>query len=247
MKNILITGSNGFIGRNLADAIHNYDPNINILGYDIHSSHDDLKNYCSVADFIFNLAGVMRPKDEKEFMEGNCGVLRQVLEETVSANNYCPVMLSSSIQASRDGGYAQSKRAAEDLLFADAAVTGRKAVVFRFTNLFGRYKRPNTDSVVATFCYNIARNMPIKVNDPSAEITFCYIDDVCTELIKTLNGNESYVGRYADVNPKYTIKIGDLAALIRYIASNLDSILNDDFEYKIRSTYISYLPVNYKE
>ena len=198
---ILVTGSRGFVGRNLVSQLHNIRDgkarNYGIAGeelaiyeYDMDSDPAELDVYCRQADFVFNLAGVNRPKDASEFMKGNFGFASTLLDTLKKHGNTCPVMISSSTQAALDNPYGESKRAGEQLLFEYSRETGAKVLVYRFPNVFGKWCRPNYNSAVATFCNNIAHDLPIRVNDPSVVMHLVYIDDVVDELISALSGRE---------------------------------------------------------
>ena len=204
--NILITGANGFVGKNLAESLKNIrdnkdrtHPSINIeqiFCYDIDSTMDELDSYCNKADFVFNLAGVNRPQNPDEFMKGNFGFASILLETLIKHKNRCPVTLSSSLQATLigryDGEYGRSKKAGEDLFFDYAKETGAKVLIYRFPNLFGKWCRPNYNSAVATFCSNFANDLPITVNDPSVELELLYIDDLVDEMIAALENKEHH-------------------------------------------------------
>ena len=191
--NILVTGAKGFIGKNLLSQLRNIhdgkaknyavEGNLTLYEYDLDSTPEELDLYCKNADFVFNLAGVNRPQDPVEFMKGNFGFASTLLDTLKKHGNTCPVMISSSIQAALDNPYGESKRAGEQLLFDYAKETGAKVLVYRFPNLFGKWCRPNYNSAVATFCNNIANDLPITVNDPSVELHLVYIDDVVDELV----------------------------------------------------------------
>jgi UDP-2-acetamido-2,6-beta-L-arabino-hexul-4-ose reductase len=185
--NILITGAKGFIGKNLIAELRN-SGYTDIYEYDIDTKPELLDTYCAGCDFVFHLAGVNRPKEQSEFMEGNFGFTSVLLETLKKHNNKCPVMISSSVQAALDNPYGQSKKAGEDLMFAYSRETGAQVYVYRFPNVFGKWCRPNYNSAVATFCNNIANDLPIKVNDRSASMNLVYIDDVVGELIHALGG-----------------------------------------------------------
>ena len=196
--NILVTGAKGFVGKNLVSQLRNIQlgkaknysisgEEIEVFEYDVDNDPAELDAYCKKADFVFNLAGVNRPKDPVEFMKGNFGFASTLLDTLRKYNNTCPVMISSSIQAEWDNPYGESKRAGENLLFAYAKETGAKVLVYRFPNLFGKWCRPNYNSAVATFCNNIANDLPIQVNDPSVVMKLVYIDDVVDELIAALS------------------------------------------------------------
>ncbi len=255
---ILITGANGFVGRNLAAALTNTEflsnhslPTIEIMGFDIDTPTIKLEEYCRGADFVFNLAGIMRPKDTSEFMEDNFQFADSLLNNLIKAGNKCPVMYSSSIQATMNTAYAESKRAGEKLMFEYNKKTGAKTIVYRFTNLFGRWKRPNADSVVATFCYNVGRGIPIKVNDPTVLMTFAYIDDCINELALCIKGEEHYKGGFAILPVTHQITVGKLAEVISSFKEGFishEEIIEDKVLLReLFDTYKSYLPENYKE
>ena len=201
---ILVTGAQGFVGRNLVSQLHNIQDgkarnygisgeSLTVYEYDLDSDPSELDTYCKQADFVFNLAGVNRPKDESEFMKGNFGFTSTLLDTLKKYNNTCPVMISSSIQAAQDNPYGESKRAGEQLLFDYRKETGARVLVYRFPNVFGKWCRPNYNSAVATFCNNIAHDMPIQVSDPSVVMNLVYIDDVVDELISAVKGREHCV------------------------------------------------------
>lgn len=254
---ILVTGSKGFVGRNLVSQLHNIRDgkaqNYGILGeelrvyeYDMDSDPSELDIYCNQADFVFNLAGINRPKDESEFMKGNFGFASTLLTTLKKYENLCPVMISSSTQAALDNPYGESKRAGEKLLLDYSKETGAKVLIYRFPNVFGKWCRPNYNSVVATFCNNIANNLPIQMNNPSAVMNLVYIDDVVDELISALNCKEHRTGEYCEVPVVHTISLGDIVKLIKsfkQMPSNLTvPDLSDAFTKKLYSTYLSYLP-----
>ena len=205
---ILVTGARGFVGRNLCSQLRNirdgrarnHDITVEeVFEYDIDSAPEDLDTWCAKADFVFNLAGVNRPKNPEEFMSGNYGFASTLLDTLKKHGNTCPVMLSSSIQASLSGRfgdseYGRSKKAGEELFFKYSAETGARVLVYRFPNLFGKWCRPNYNSAVATFCHNIAHGLPIQVNDPSVELELLYIDDLVDEMIGALSGKEHRCG-----------------------------------------------------
>jgi len=242
---ILITGAKGFIGKNLVAELKNRK-SLDIFEYDIETDPTLLDEYCKKADFVFHLAGVNRPKDQSEFMEGNFGFTSALLNTLKKHNNTCPVMISSSIQAILDNPYGMSKKAGEDLLFEYSKETGAKVLIYRFPNVFGKWCRPNYNSAIATFCYNIARNLPIKVNDPSVVMKLVYIDDVVDELINALYGKENRNGFFCEVPVVHIITLGEVVDLIYSFKKSRDerSIPNmyDSFTKKLYSTYLSYLP-----
>lgn len=271
--NILITGAEGFIGKNLAAALKNIRdgkdrtrPNLKIEEiylYDTASSAEELEAACKRADFVFNLAGVNRPEDDSEFMAVNYGFAGKLLDTLKKYNNKCPVMLSSSIQASLigryDNEYGKSKKACEKLYFDYAAETGAKALVYRFTNLFGKWCRPNYNSVIATFCNNIARDLPITVNDPSTELELLYIDDLVTEMLDALEGKEHRCeyeglkailcenGKYCTAPVTHRASLGEIVELLAGFKNQPKTLLvpeipDNSFVKKLYSTYLSYLP-----
>ena len=266
--NILITGANGFVGKNLFESLKNirdgkdrtHDIKIDeIFGYDIDTPEEKLDEYVKNADFVFHLAGVNRPKEESEFMEGNFGFTSVLLEALKKYSNKAPVMVSSSIQAELDNPYGKSKKAGEDLIFEYAKENGVKALVYRFPNVFGKWCRPNYNSAVATFCHNIAHDLPITVNDRAHMMTLVYIDDVVNELIAALEGGEhrcDYAGltsepradgRFCHVPVTHRVTLGRIAALLNEFKTQSETHLMPEipagsFEKKLYSTFLSYLP-----
>lgn len=274
---ILVTGAKGFVGKNLCAALNNIKdgkdktrPNLlidEIFEYDIDSSLEQLQTYCQKADFVFNLAGVNRPKEQSEFMEGNFGFASLLLDNLKKHNNKCPVMLSSSQQASLTGRfgnseYGRSKKAGEDLFLKYQEETGSRVFIYRFPNLFGKWCRPNYNSAVATFCHNIAHDLPIQVNDPKVELELLYIDDLVQEMLDALegkdhrcefNGLEVVVapqisqGRYCYCPTTHKVTLGKIVDLLYEFAEQpktlmIPEIPNNSFEKKLYSTYLSYLP-----
>lgn len=254
--NILVTGAKGFVGRNLISQLHNIQSgkaknyaisaNIKVFEYDIDSDPSELDIYCKNADFVFNLAGVNRPKNPSEFMEGNFGFASVLLNALKKHGNTCPVMISSSTQAALENPYGESKRAGENLLFEYAKETGAKVLVYRFPNVFGKWCRPNYNSVVATFCNNIANGFPIQVNDPAVVMKLVYVDDVVNELIAALTNDEHQEGDYCTVPVVHTITLGEIADLLHSFKESRISLgvpdVGDAFVKKLYSTYLSYLP-----
>ena len=272
--NILVTGAKGFVGRNLVENLKNIRDGKNrtrpgirideIYEYDIDSSQEELKEYCRGADFVFNLAGVNRPKDEKEFMEGNFGFAGKLLKTLEEYENTCPVMLSSSIQASLSGrfgdsAYGRSKLSGETLFREYGEKTGAKVFVYRFPNLFGKWCRPNYNSAVATFCHNIANDLPIRVNDRNTELELLYIDDLVEEMLDALEGKEHHC-EYDGVNPlpdengsfcfvpcTHHVTLGEIVDLLDEFRKQPQTLLmpkiaENSFAKKLYSTYLSYLP-----
>lgn len=272
--NILVTGAKGFVGRNLVEALKNLKygkdrtrPDLKIeeiYEYDLSSNADELDLYCKNADFVFNLAGVNRPKDQSEFMQGNFGFASGLLNCLQKYKNSCPVMLASSIQASlegrfAEGDYGKSKKAGEELFFDYATKTGAKVLVYRFPNLFGKWCRPNYNSVVATFCYNVANDLPIKVNDRNIQLELLFIDDLVEDLINLLEGKINHcsfdgIDTIPDKNGKYCYvpithhqTLGDIVDLLQSFHRQPASLLipelpENSFTKKLYSTYLSYLP-----
>ena len=242
---ILVTGAKGFIGKNLIAELRNrkYE---DIFEYDRDTDSSLLDEYCKEADFVFHLAGVNRPKEQSEFMEGNFGFTSNLLDSLKKYNNTCPVMISSSIQAELDNPYGESKKAGENLLFSYGKETGAKVLVYRFPNVFGKWCRPNYNSAVATFCHNIAHELPIQVNDPSVVMNLVYIDDVINELINALDGKENKVEKFCEVPVVHTITLGEIVDLIYSFKKSREdrSVPNmaNEFTKKLYSTYLSYLP-----
>lgn len=256
---VLVTGAQGFIGRNLVSQLHNIQhgkarhygiqgDELIVFEYDIDSDPSELNIYCKQADFVFNLAGVNRPKEPSEFMHGNFGFASTLLDTLKKYGNTCPVMISSSTQAALDNPYGESKRAGEQLVFDYGRETGAKVLVYRFPNVFGKWCRPNYNSAVATFCNNIAHDLPIQVNDPSVVMNLVYVDDVVDELISALDGREHRKDDYCEVPVVHTITLGcivDLIKSFRGMPENLDvPDLGDAFTKKLYSTYLSYLPAD---
>lgn len=271
---ILVTGAAGFVGKNLVASLNNIKENKDrtrpgliideIFAYDVKTDPALLDTYCREADFVFNLAGVNRPKDQTEFMEGNFGFASTLLDTLKKYQNICPVMLSSSIQATLLGRYAgseygKSKLAGEELFFSYGQETGAKVLVYRFPNLFGKWCRPNYNSAVATFCNNIANDLPIQVNDPAVELELLYIDDLITEMLDALEGREHHCefddlnaveqadGRYCFVPVSYKATLGEIVDLLHNFQRQPKTLLMPEipegsFTKKLYSTYLSYLP-----
>lgn len=255
---VLVTGAKGFIGRNLIATLNNIstgkDNSFGLLGdiivyeYDIDSEEELLDRYCTDCDFVFNLAGVNRPREQKEFMEGNFGFASVLLDTLKRHHNNCPIMSSSSIQAELDNPYGQSKKAGEDLIFQYGRETGAKVFIYRYPNVFGKWCRPNYNSAVATFCNNIANDLPIQVNDPAVVMNLVYIDDVVAELIAALKdeAHEDEHG-YCFVPIVHTITLGEIIELLYSFKKSRDDLsipdmTEDSFEKKLYATYLSYLP-----
>ena len=254
--NILITGADGFIGKNLTEALKSIrdgkDKTCNItvdklFCFDVNTEPTLLEEYTRKCDFVFHLAGVNRPDKQEAFMQGNRDFLNTVLSLLKQHQNTCPVMLSSSIQAERDNPYGESKRAAEKLLLDYGKETGARVLVYRFPNVFGKWCRPNYNSAVATFCHHIANDLPIQVNDRNTGLRLVYIDDVVKELVNALSGGEHRDGELCSVPVVHSATLGEITDLLyRFHAySNtlmMPSIPDGSFEKKLYSTYLSYLP-----
>ncbi len=255
---ILITGAKGFVGKNLVASLKNIrdgkdkttviDPAMEIFEFDIDTEPELLEGYCKEADFVFHLAGVNRPQNEAEFMEGNFGFTSTLLGLLEKHKNVCPVMISSSIQAALDNPYGRSKKAGEDLMFDYGKRTGAKVLVYRFPNLFGKWCRPNYNSVIATFCHNVAYGLPIQVNDPAVVLNLVYIDDLVQEMLCALQGKAHEKDGYAYVPTVHEVTLGRIAELIVSFKESRDTKavpdMEDAFSKKLYSTYLSYLPTD---
>jgi UDP-2-acetamido-2,6-beta-L-arabino-hexul-4-ose reductase len=245
MMKILVTGANGFIGRNLVAELRNQNYN-EVFEFSKETEQALLDEYCKEADFVFHLAGINRPKDQSEFMDGNYGFTSIVLETLKKYQNTCPVMISSSIQAELDNPYGISKKAGENLLFEYSEETGAKVFVYRLPNVFGKWCRPNYNSAVATFCHNIANDLPIIVNDPSVVLNLVYIDDVIGELVNVLNGKGNMIENYYVIPGVHTITLGEIIELIYSFKNSREELsvpdMSNSFIKKLYSTYLSYLP-----
>jgi len=244
---ILITGAGGFIGQNLVWELRNQNYK-EIYRYDKETEPQLLEDYCREADFVFHLAGVNRPPEPDEFMAGNFEFTATLLNYLKKHRNTCPVLMSSSIQAAADNPYGRSKKAGEDLLFAHSLEIGAPVFIYRLPNVFGKWCRPNYNSAVATFCNNIARDLPITVSDPAVVLNLVYIDDVLREFIAALNGQANRSGEFCAVSFVHTAALGRIVELICSFRSSRDerSIpdMSDSFTSKLYSTYLSYLPAD---
>ena len=271
--NILVTGANGFVGKNLVETLKTIRDGKNrtrpclqienIYCYDIDSTPTELDTYCKNADFVFNMAGVNRPQDPKDFMRGNFGFASTLLDTLKRHGNTCPVVLSSSIQATcigrYDSDYGRSKKAGEDLFFAYGQATGAKVLVYRFPNLFGKWCRPNYNSAVATFCHNTAHDLPITVNDPAVQLELLYIDDLVEEMLDALEGHEHRCtfdgiqtilrqdGAFCAAPCTHRVTLGEIVSLLETFKQQpqtltMPTIAENSFAKKLYSTYLSYLP-----
>lgn len=256
---ILVTGAHGFVGKNLCatlyniaagkDRSHGIDTDITVYEYDLDTDPALLDVYCSDCDFVFHLAGVNRPQDPAEFMTGNFGFTSVLLDTLRQHNNTCPVMLSSSIQAALDNPYGQSKKAGEDLLLSYGKETGADVLIYRLPNVFGKWCRPNYNSAIATFCYNVSHDLPIQVNDRAIQLTLVYIDDVVDELVRALGGNPNRDGDYCRVPVEHKATLGEIVDLIYAFHDQPTTLLmpeipHNSFAKKLYSTYLSYLPAD---
>jgi UDP-2-acetamido-2,6-beta-L-arabino-hexul-4-ose reductase len=243
--NILVTGANGFVGKNLIAELNNKGYT-DIFEFDRETDKSLLDKYTKECDFVFHLAGVNRPIDDSEFMDGNFGFTSELLELLNKHGNKAPVLITSSIQADRDNAYGISKKAGEDLLFNYSNETGVKVYIYRLANLFGKWSRPNYNTVVATYCHNIARDLDIQVNNPEAELILCYIDDVLEEFLNALEGNPTIQDDYCVVSVTHTINLGELANSIRSFKESRINLsvptMENELIKKLYSTYLSFLP-----
>lgn len=244
---ILITGSKGFIGKNLVVELKNRDHTA-LFEFDKDADPSVLDIYARDCDFVYHLAGVNRPKNHDEYMEGNFGITLKLLETLKKHNNTCPVMFASSTQAELDNEYGRSKKEAEDILFEYGKQTGARVLVYRFPNVFGKWCRPNYNSAIATFCHNVSHDLPIIVNDRSTMMNLVYIDDLVEELINALRGKENREGDFCLVPVSYKITLGEIVDLIYSFKENRKTLnvpdMSNELEKKLYSTYLSYLPVS---
>lgn len=244
---ILVTGAKGFVGKNLVAELKNRGYN-QILEFDIDNNLSLLEDYCKQADFVFHLAGVNRPKEQSEYMKGNFGFTSTLLELLKKNKNTCPVMLSSSIQATLDNPYGISKKAGEELLIKYCEDTKSKILIYRFPNIFGKWCKPNYNSVIATFCNNIANEQSININDRNISMNLVYIDDVVEELITSLTSEVISKGHYYEVKTVYKKTLGEIVDLIYSFKNSHKDLsipdMSDSFVKKLYSTYLSYLPVD---
>ncbi len=245
---ILVTGAKGFIGKNLIAELKNRGFT-EIFEYDLDTDPSLIDIYCKDAGFVFHLAGVNRPKNQDDFLKGNYGFTSELLHTLKKYGNQCPVMVSSSIQATLDNPYGKSKKAAEEIVFDYSRKTGAKAFVYRFPNVFGKWCRPNYNSAVATFCHNIAHDLPIQVNDPNTVLNLVYIDDVVNELIHALHGCPNMKDdRYCYVPVVYTKTLGEIVELLYSFKASRDELsvpnMSDEFAKRLYATYLSYLPTD---
>lgn len=252
---ILVTGSNGFVGRNLVETLKSVKENKDktrgilvedIFLFDVNSSLDELDTYTRECDYVVNLAGINRPKNPEEFYEGNKGFIEKLCSYLKKHHNHCPIIVSSSIQVGKDNDYAKSKKEGEDFLKSFSQENGNKVYIYRFANLFGKWCRPNYNSVTATWCHNIAHDLDIQVNDPQVVLPLCYIDDVVNEIIECMKGNANFNGEYYEVSPVYQISLGYLANTLKSFKESRKDLSipnqNKELNKKLYATYLSYLP-----
>ncbi len=254
--NVLVTGSEGFVGKNLVATLENIRSGKDktrselqideIFKFDISSDEKDLAVYCRNTDFVFHLAGVNRPLRDEEFMNGNRDFTEKLLNTLRAVGNRCPVCLSSSIQADMDNPYGRSKLEAEELVKKYGDDTGVRTVIYRFPNLFGKWSRHNYNTVIATFCYSVARGERIEISDPEKVLRLAYIDDVVDELLNSLTGREHHAGDYCDVPVTHSAKLGEIAGLIYSFRESRETqtvpALSDGLTRKLYATYLSFLP-----
>lgn len=242
---ILVTGANGFVGKNLVAELKNQGY-LDLLLYNRQSSETELEEFVKQCNFVFHLAGVNRSENENEFMEGNYGLTSKLLGFLRKHDNNAPVLITSSIQAEKENAYGKSKKAGEDLLFEYSKETGVDVFVYRLPNLFGKWSKPNYNTVVATYCYNIARNLEIQISDPEFELNLSYIDDVLEEFLKVLQGNPSKLNDYCIIPKTHSIKLGELAERILSFKESRNLLrvpnMEDSLTKKLYSTYLSFLP-----
>jgi len=247
MTKILVTGANGFVGKNLVAELRNQGYE-DLYLFNRKNSFEDLEKFTKNCDFIFHLAGVNRPLNESEFMKENHGLTSQLLQLLIKNENKAPVLMTSSMQAEKDNLYGKSKKAGEDELFLYSQETGANVFVYRLPNLFGKWSRPNYNTVVATYCYNIARDLDIQVNNHAALLELAYIDDVLEEFLKALKGTPTTCENLCVIPVTYKTELGDLADRIRSFKESRKSLevptMSDEFTKKLYSTYLSFLPEN---
>lgn len=242
---ILVTGAKGFIGKNLVAELNNLGYE-NILQFNRDTDWNLLEKYTNECDFVFHLAGVNRPEKEEEFMEGNADFTSQLLELLKKNNNKSPVLMTSSIQAEQKNPYGESKRVGEELMFDYEQQTGAKVYVYRLPNIFGKWSKPNYNTVVATYCHNVARNMDIQINNPDVQLTLCYIDDVIKEFTSILNKHKAIDKKIYKVTKEYHITLGKLAETIKSFKESRNNLrvpnMENELTKKLYSTYLSFLP-----
>ncbi len=242
---LLITGANGFIGKNLVVGLRNHNY-MDIMEFDTKKDLSLLEHYCKEAEFVFHLAGINRPIEESEYKNGNVDFTRVLLDTLKKQHNTCPILFTSSIQATMDNLYGKTKKEAEEMLFSYVAETGATVLIYRLVNVFGKWCRPNYNSVVATFCHNIANGLPITINSPDSTLNLAYIDDVVEEFIHAIKGEANKAGEYYEIPCTHTITLKDLADTISTFYKLHETLgipcMADDLTKKLYSTYLSYVP-----
>lgn len=257
MKKILVTGAKGFVGKNLVAELHNRNlyhsqnhPDsgnlYEVFEYHRNSTEDELRYYTQECDFVFHLAGVNRPKEEKEFITGNFGFTSSLLVLLEEHRNKAPILITSSIQATQDNPYGESKKAGEELIFHYGKDKNVKTFIYRLPNIFGKWCRPNYNSCVATFCYNVANDLEIQVNDSSYAMTLAYIDDVVTEFLNAVDGQANCIGKFCEISTIHKVTLGRIVELLYSFKKSRESLsipdMSASFTRKLYSTYLSYLP-----
>ncbi len=247
MKTILITGAAGFVGKNLVAALRGRD-DVKLVTFDIDDDSSVLTAGLAEVDFVYHLAGVNRPQNVEEFSTGNTGLTQTIVSLLQALGKKTPLLISSSTQAAQENPYGISKREAEEAVFGYGHQTGASVYVYRLPNVFGKWCRPNYNSAVATFCYNIANDLPIQINDPDVLMNLVYIDDLVDSFIAALDGATQEPGDFCQVQPVHTIKLGEIAALVQAYKESRTTRsipnMSDPFTKKLYSTYLSYLPVD---
>lgn len=245
---ILVTGAKGFIGKNLIAELKKLKYQ-EIMEVDIDTDRVVLEQYAKECEFVFHLAGINRPQNENEFMVGNYGFTTKLLDLLKTYENKSPILVTSSVQAEMDNPYGRSKRAAEDELFAYQRETGNKVLIYRLSNVFGKWCKPNYNSVVATFCHNIANNIDININDSNTVLNLIYIDDVINEFINALHCKENKLDEYCYIPVMHSVTLGKVADLIYSFKESRNNLsvpnMGNEFEKKLYSTYLSYLPMDH--
>lgn len=246
MKNVLITGSSGFVGKNLVETLRQRN-NLELITFGSKDDTTVLERALRKAEFVFHLAGVNRPEQKEEFRQGNTDLTKNIIDILCRQNRRVPILLSSSTQAERDNPYGRSKRQAEDIVFDYGRRNEVPVYVYRLPNLFGKWCRPNYNSVVATFCHNLANDLPIHINDPNVILNLAYIDDVVSSFSAAMESNATFQDNFVELKPTHSIALGELAERIYFFKESRNKLavpdLGDPLVKKLYSTYLSYLPV----
>lgn len=241
---VLVTGSEGFVGKNLIATLQTMS-NVEVYQFDRNNTLEELQDFAKDCQFVFHLAGVNRPKDVSEFMEGNATLTETLCQFLTENKNKAPIVMTSSIQATIENDYGKSKKAGEDVLSTHAIQNESAVYIYRLANLFGKWSRPNYNTVIATWCHNVANDLEITISNPAHTVEFCYIDDVVTELLNALMNNPTRDGEYCKVDTTYTITLGELAELIQSFKTSRQTLqlpkTGDDFVAKLYATYLSFL------